>query len=95
MRGRAPAWMSFVSIPVAGAAGLTEANARALRKVLDERDALPAVVHCSIGQRAAALLGLEAFVVDRLRPSAAIDLARGLGLSKLEPALREKIAELL
>ena len=86
--------MKFVSIPVAGAAGLTEANARALRKVLDERDALPAVVHCSIGQRAAALLGLEAFVVDRASPSAAVDLAKRLGLSKLERALVERIAEI-
>jgi protein tyrosine phosphatase (PTP) superfamily phosphohydrolase (DUF442 family) len=86
--------MKFVSIPMAGAAGLTEENARALRKSLDERDALPAVVHCSVGQRAAALLGLEAFVVDRASPTAAIDLAKGLGLSKLEPALRGKITEL-
>ena len=66
----------------------------ALRKALDEPDALPAVVHCSIGQRAAALLGLEAFVVDRASPAAAVDLAKQLGLSKLERALVERIAEL-
>ena len=83
--------MKFVSIPVAGPDGLTEANARALSEALDERDALPAVVHCSIGQRAAALLGLEAFVVDRKSPEVAIEYAKRLGLTKLEPALRERI----
>lgn len=84
--------MKFVSIPVPGPSGLTPENARALSKVLDEQDALPAVVHCSIGERAAALLGLEAFVVDRVSPAAAIDLAKHLGMKKLEAALRKRIA---
>jgi uncharacterized protein (TIGR01244 family) len=83
--------MTYVSIPVPGAAGLTEQNARALAKALTQRDALPAVVHCSTGQRAAALLGLKAFVVDRLSATAAIDLAKGLGLTTLEKDLRERI----
>jgi protein tyrosine phosphatase (PTP) superfamily phosphohydrolase (DUF442 family) len=83
--------MKFVSIPVPGAAGLTEANARSLSRALNERDALPAVVHCLSGQRSAALLGLEAFVVDRLSPAAAIDLAKGLGLTTLEEPLRKRI----
>jgi len=86
--------MKFVSIPVAGPAGLTEANARALGRTLAERDALPAVVHCSTGQRVAALLGLKAFVVDRLSPAAAIALAKSLGLTTLETALRKRIAEI-
>ncbi len=83
--------MKFVSIPVAGAAGLTEDNARRLGRTLDERDALPAVVHCSTGQRVSALLGLKAFVVDRLSAAAAIELAKSLGMKKLETALRERI----
>jgi protein tyrosine phosphatase (PTP) superfamily phosphohydrolase (DUF442 family) len=86
--------LKFVSIPVAGPSGLTQENARALSKVLDERDVLPAVVHCSIGERAAALLGLEAFVVDRLSAPAAIDLAKRLGMKKLEAPLRERIREI-
>jgi protein tyrosine phosphatase (PTP) superfamily phosphohydrolase (DUF442 family) len=83
--------MRYVSIPVPGAVGLTEQNARALAKALQRRDALPAVVHCSIGQRSAALLGLKAFVVDRLSATASIDLAKGLGLTTLEGDLRERI----
>lgn len=86
--------MKFVSIPVAGAEGLTEANARALGRALAEEDALPAVVHCSTGQRVSALLGLKAFVVDRLSAAAAIDLAKTLGMKKYEAALRKRIAEI-
>lgn len=86
--------MKFVSIPVRGAAGLTEDNARALGRALTEQDALPAVVHCSTGQRVSALLGLKAFVVDRMSAAAAIDLAKGLGMKKFEAALRERIAEI-
>jgi protein tyrosine phosphatase (PTP) superfamily phosphohydrolase (DUF442 family) len=86
--------MKFVSIPVAGASGLTEDNARALGNALDEPDVLPAVVHCVSGQRVSALLGLKAFVVDRMSAAAAIDLAKRLGMKKLESALRERIAEI-
>ncbi len=86
--------LKFVSIPVPGAAGLTEENARALSKALDEQDVLPAVVHCAIGERAAALLGLEAFTVDRLSAPAAIDLAKRLGMKKLETALSDRIREI-
>ncbi len=86
--------MKFVSIPVPGPAGLTEANARSLARALGQQDALPAVVHCKSGQRVSALLGLKAFVVDRVSAAAAIDLAKSLGLTKLEAALRERIAEI-
>lgn len=86
--------MKFVSIPVPGPAGLTEANAHSLARALGQQDALPAVVHCKSGQRASALLGLKAFVVDRVSAAAAIDLAKSLGLTKLEAALRERIAEI-
>jgi len=86
--------MKFVSIPVPGPAGLTEANARSLARALGQQDALPAVVHCKSGQRASALLGLKAFVVDRVSAAAAMDLAKSLGLTKLEAALRERIAEI-
>jgi len=86
--------LKYVSIPVAGAEGLTEDNARALDKALGEVDVLPAVVHCRTGQRVSALLGLKAFVVDRMSAAAAIDLAKSLGMKKFEAALRERISEI-
>jgi uncharacterized protein (TIGR01244 family) len=86
--------MKFVRIPVAGPAGLTQDNAYALSKALSEEDVLPAVLHCRTGQRVSALLGLKAFVVDRASAAAAMDLAKRLGIKKLEAALRERIAEI-
>lgn len=86
--------MKFLRIPVAGAPGLTESNARALDAALAQEDVLPAVVHCSIGQRVSALMGLRAFVVERISPAAAMDLAKSLGLKELEAALRQRIAEI-
>jgi protein tyrosine phosphatase (PTP) superfamily phosphohydrolase (DUF442 family) len=86
--------MKFLRIPVAGAPGLTESNARALDAALAQEDVLPAVVHCGIGQRVSALMGLRAFVVERISPAAAMDLAKSLGLKELEAALRQRIAEI-
>ena len=86
--------MTFVSIPVPGPAGLTEDNARALAKALDKIDALPAVVHCGTGQRSSAMLGLEAFVVDRVSAAAAIEIAKSLGMKRYEAALRKRLAEI-
>lgn len=86
--------MTFVSIPVAGAGGLTEGNARKLGEALAQLDALPAVVHCATGQRSSAMLGLEAFVVDRVSAAVAIELAKSLGMKKLEHALRKRILEI-
>ncbi len=86
--------MTFVSIPVPGPAGLTEDNARTLAKALDKIDALPAVVHCRTGQRASAMLGLEAFVVDRVSAAAAIEIAKSLGMKRYEAALRKRLAEI-
>ena len=86
--------MTFVSIPVPGPAGLTEDNARALAKALDKTDALPAVVHCGTGQRASAMLGLEAFVVDRVSAAAAIEIAKSLGMKRYEAILRKRLAEI-
>lgn len=86
--------MKFVSIPVGGPPGLTEDNARTLHKTLSEEDVLPAVVHCGTGERAAALLGLRAFVVDRVQPEAAVDVAKSLGMKKLEGALRNRMKQI-
>ncbi|MDD9932328.1 MAG: sulfur transferase domain-containing protein [Myxococcales bacterium] len=83
--------MRFVSIPIAGAADLTEDNARKLAEALAADGALPAIVHCGSGNRAGALLALKAFLVDGESPAAALDLGKRAGLTKLEPAVRERL----
>ena len=50
--------MSYVSIPVDGAAGITYENAELLNQVLDRTQG-PVLVHCGSGNRAGALLSLQ------------------------------------
>lgn len=84
--------MRFVSIPVAGAADLTEQNARALGQALSAEGAVPAILHCGTGNRAGALLALEAYYVEGKSAEEALDLGKRAGLTKLEPTVREKLA---
>jgi hypothetical protein len=40
------------------------------------------------------MLGLEAFVVDRVSAAAAIEIAKSLGMKRYEAALRKRLAEI-
>lgn len=79
--------LSYVRIPVTGAADLTEEKARELDAVLDSA-AGPAVVHCATGNRVGALLALRARL-DGAAPEAALEHGLDAGLTHLEPAVRE------
>lgn len=78
--------LRYVRIPVAGAAGLTEANAQALRTALAQSQG-PALLHCASGNRAGALLALlqareGASVED------ALTFGRAAGMTSLEAPTR-------
>jgi uncharacterized protein (TIGR01244 family) len=78
--------LRYVRIPVAGAAGLTDANAQALRTALAQSQG-PVLLHCASGNRAGALLAvLEA------RDGASVDQAlrfgREAGMTSLEAPTR-------
>jgi len=83
--------MRYVSIPIAGAADLTAENVKKLAAALTQKDALPAIVHCSAGNRAAALLALKAYQIDGKSAAEAIELGKSAGLTTLEPAVRERL----
>lgn len=83
--------LTFVSIPVAGAADLTEDNARALGSAMAAAQGSPLMLHCGSGNRAGALLGLKAFVVDGLSASDATALAEAAGVTSLTDALAERL----
>ena len=85
--------MTFVQIPVAGADDLTVANARALDAALDAA-AGGVLLHCGSGNRAGSLLGLRAYVTEGATADEAMSLARGAGMTRLEPALKAKLEEL-
>lgn len=84
--------LRFEMIPMAGAQGLTEENARRLAEILDADDALPALVHCASGNRVGGLFALKAFYVDGLDPEAALKVGLDAGLTRLEGAVRERLA---
>lgn len=81
------AGMRYVSIPVEGAGGLTHANALLLRAALASAVG-PVLVHCASGNRAGALLALDA-ATDGLSAEQALELGRAAGMTSTEPRVRE------
>jgi uncharacterized protein (TIGR01244 family) len=81
--------MSYVSLPVEGAAGVSYANASALDKLLAELPK-PVLVHCSTGNRAGALLALRA-KANGADAQAALELGLANGLVGLKPVVEEKL----
>lgn len=83
--------LRYVHLPMAGAEGLTEDNARALKDLLADESAYPVVVHCGSGNRVGALFALKAFYFDCNDGKTAVEIGREAGLTRLEPAVREKL----
>jgi uncharacterized protein (TIGR01244 family) len=83
--------LTYVHIPVAGAADLTDENARALALVLDDPAARPALVHCASGNRVGALIAVKAYRLDGRPAAEALRLGMEAGLRKLEIAVRQKL----
>ena len=79
--------LAYVNIPVAGAEGVTEENARALDEALTGLDPAQTIVHCASGNRAGAMLALRAFHVEGLPRTEALALGRSAGLSGLADAV--------
>jgi len=82
--------MTYVSIPIAGAADISEENARRLAEVLDV-GADPVVVHCASGNRVGALFALKAYYVDGKTPEEALALGKAAGVTRLEPVVRQTL----
>jgi uncharacterized protein (TIGR01244 family) len=84
------AGMSYVQIPVEGAAGLTRPNVERLDAALrsaSERG--PTLLHCASGNRIGAMLALREAWLLGTTPAKALDVGRAAGLTKLEPQVRE------
>jgi len=84
--------MQFHSIPVAGLAGVTKANATKLEDLLNSLGNEAVLVHCGSSNRVGALKTLASLDSD---DSASIEAAfsegRRWGLTRLEGPLREKL----
>ncbi len=82
--------MSYHTLPIAGADGLTEENARALSRMLEELEG-PTILHCGSGNRVGGLLALKAYFVDGKSPEEALQFGLDAGLTRLEPVVRERL----
>jgi protein tyrosine phosphatase (PTP) superfamily phosphohydrolase (DUF442 family) len=81
--------LEFLRIPVAGAEGLTEANARALDAALADAGRTGVVVACASGNRVGGLFALRALYCDGATPEQALEKGKASGLTRAEPAVRE------
>jgi len=86
----AQAGMRYVQLPVAGAEGITEANADALMQALQQADG-PVLVHCASGNRVGALLAIGAARAG-MPVEEAIAYGRSAGLgSGAEAVVRKRL----
>ena len=82
--------MEYVAIPVAGAEGMTEENARALADAL-ARTGRPVLVHCASGNRVGGLFALKSGLLDGSPVEEAMEVGLAAGLTRLEPVVRERL----
>jgi len=80
--------LDYVNIPVAGAADLSEDNARKLAAALASLDG-HALVHCASSNRVGALFAVKAAKLDGKNIDEAIEIGRAAGLRAMEPAVRQ------
>lgn len=76
--------LTYVWIPVSGAADLTPENAKMLAEAVSDGASRPLVVHCKSGNRVGALFALKAFHVDGKSAEEALAIGRDAGLTSLE-----------
>lgn len=79
--------LRYVRLPIAGASGITEANARTLNHLL-KQDSGTTLLHCASGNRVGALLALLNARVEGADTDSALQFGRDAGLTSLEPTVR-------
>ena len=83
--------MTYVSIPVAGGAGLTDEAVERLYEVVNNQNNYPLVVHCASGNRVGALFALMAARKQGKSAQEAIEIGRKAGLTGLEAEVRQRL----
>ena len=85
--------MTFYSVPVAGASGVTLENAALLTNLLSSIDGEATVLHCGSGNRVGALIALNELESNGGDVDAAIEKGKDWGLTGLESQIRSKASE--
>jgi uncharacterized protein (TIGR01244 family) len=82
--------IAYHSLPINGKDDLNADNAAALKHLLDASgDGV--LIHCHTGNRAGALLALEAAKEEGLAPEKAVELGKSAGMTSLAPVVEEKL----
>lgn len=84
--------MTYVAIPVAGQAGISEENAQALATALEEAEG-PVIVHCGSGNRVGAIFAAKAYFLDGMTADEAVAVGLEYGMTRLEPVVRAMLAQ--
>lgn len=84
------AGMAYRQVPIAGAAGVTDANAAQVKALIDEAPG-PVLLHCSTGNRAGAMLAVLA-ARGGTPVEEALELGRQAGMTSLEDTVRGLLA---
>ncbi len=79
--------MTYLNVPIAGAAGLTRENVQKFSDALARAEG-PVVVHCASGNRVGAMFGLKAHWIDGASAEEALAIAKAAGVTGLEEELR-------
>lgn len=80
--------MSYHSLPVDGAAGLSLKNVKALDQLLKQAGDEKVFLHCASGNRVGALMALRSALIYGENTEAAIAQGKAWGLTRLEPELK-------
>lgn len=83
--------MSYISLPIAGADGITFENAEELDRLIESGEGR-VFVHCASGNRVGALIALGASMQGASREDA-IAAGKSAGMTRLEPLVTEKLTE--
>lgn len=86
------AGMSYLELPVSGAADITIANGAALWHAVEGAPG-PVLVHCASGNRVGALLAIGAANGGGMDKREALEFGKAAGLSNAEPRVREVLQQ--
>ncbi|MBK1831995.1 protein tyrosine phosphatase family protein [Verrucomicrobiaceae bacterium R5-34] len=86
--------MSYLSIPVSGAAGLTKENAKRLDGAISATGKDPAIIHCSSGNRVGGLIAIREATIKGKTKDEAIAEGKRWGLTRMAPAVKAKLTEM-
>lgn len=81
--------MAYYNIPIVGASDLTKENVNLLNSVLTKLEKEKVLIHCSSGNRVAALMALRAAWIQGASMEDALKLGKRYGLTKLSPDVKK------